>query len=106
MFELKTKHVLEKAGYYVISSRGSHGILDLVAINETYVLGLQLKKNCNVSKIEMDAMHNMFKPNNMFLICLIKTKERTEVRFVGAEPDRVTRRKIINDLTGRLEVYV
>jgi hypothetical protein len=101
MFELNTKHVLEKKGYYVIASRGSHGVLDLVAIHEKFVLGLQLKKNCSVSKIELDKLYNLLTPKNMFLICLIKNNETLTINFIGNEPEKLIKEQIINDLTKR-----
>ena len=104
MFELNTKHVLEKKGYYVMASRGSHGNLDLIAFNNDLILGLQLKKNCNISREELNKLYNLPKLPNMYLACLIKNNQ-IELKFVGKEPEKKIKEKIIYDLTNKGDNY-
>lgn len=66
--EDKTKRWLEADGYTVISSRGSHGAVDLVAISAQCVLVIQVKSGRKLSRVEWattrDALRRVPVPSN------------------------------------------
>ncbi len=55
-FERRVMEYLQKRGYYVIRSAGSHGVFDLVAIWNYDVRGIQCKKDGRISREEKDQM--------------------------------------------------
>jgi len=48
--ERKLKHRLEREGYYVIRSAGSHGAIDIFAMNSIEGLAIQVKRS-KVNKV-------------------------------------------------------
>jgi Holliday junction resolvase len=57
-FERECKELLEKEGYFVVRSAGSHSPFDLVAFNENETLLLQLKR---AKKIYLNSLVTLFK---------------------------------------------
>ncbi len=55
-YERKVLHQLEKDGWYVVRSAGSKGALDLVAIKDGKVIGIQVKKMKQLSKAERENL--------------------------------------------------
>lgn len=51
-FEYKIKKMLEKAGFVVFRTAGSHGEVDLIAINDTETFLLQLKYGKPITKAD------------------------------------------------------
>jgi hypothetical protein len=74
VFELETQHKLQKAGFYVMSSRGSHGLLDLIAFNSDYAIGFQLKNGCKITEKDQQGLMNLGAPKN-FVVCAF-TKDK------------------------------
>jgi len=64
-YERKSRKLLEEEGYYVVTSAGSKGIWDLVAIGEKDIRVIQVKCNSVVSKIEKKRMIEFFCPDNV-----------------------------------------
>lgn len=106
MFELNTKHVLEKKGYYVMASRGSHGPIDLIAVKDNYILGLQLKKDCNISEKERKVLLEMNVPGNMYLSVLQKIGKEYSITFIGKIPIDILAEKIQEDLNCKEILWV
>jgi len=68
-FEYRVKKYLEKKGYFVVRSAGSHGIFDLIAIEkvgdnvgmyENFVYGIQCRVDSNVKKEEVEEMNRIY----------------------------------------------
>jgi len=58
-YERKLFHQLEKEGWYVVRSAGSKGALDLVAIRDGKVMGIQVKKRKQLSKAERENLEHL-----------------------------------------------
>jgi Holliday junction resolvase len=54
--EMNCAKQLEGEGYIVVTSRGSHGLFDVVAIGSTHVRCVQVKRNCYLSAVEREAL--------------------------------------------------
>lgn len=56
-YEYYIKSKLEKAGFFVVRSAGSHGVFDLIAIDQNgKVYGIQVKKNKYIQKQDRELM--------------------------------------------------
>ena len=82
--EQRAAEHLRSEGYYVIASRGSHGIVDLVALKPGEVLGVQCKGNGWLSPDEWNELYQL----------------GLELAFVPLLACREKRRLIFYELTG------
>ena len=57
--EREAKKVLEAGRYYVIRSAGSHGLFDLVAVNEYHTRLIQVRKGRSLSSAERKAIKSI-----------------------------------------------
>lgn len=70
-YEYRVKSLLEKCGYIVFRSAGSHGLFDLIAINPNtkIILFIQVKKNKvvdeNIRKVK-EIFKNFGKQANVY----------------------------------------
>jgi hypothetical protein len=62
--EYAAKKILEAGGYTVIRAAGSHGPFDLVAVDWSGVILIQVKADCKISKQELDKMSKIGAPPN------------------------------------------
>ena len=72
--EREIKKLLEACGYYVIRSAGSKGIFDLLAVKSGVCLGIQVKCNVKLKKLEELAMIQAYKRYGIYPILASKTK--------------------------------
>lgn len=82
-FERQAKKVLEDAGYYVVKSGGSRGIVDLCAIKQGEVLLVQAKRNGVLSpgeRADLLRVKNAAGPTALALLAY-KKGPRTGVDF-------------------------
>lgn len=64
-YEWKTKKILEKEGFYVTRSAGSHGSIDLVVINSKQIRLIQVKSGKSpFLKAEREAFEALKVPIN------------------------------------------
>ena len=56
-FEYRVKNELEKFGFIVLRTSGSHGFSDLVALKDNVVYFMQLKYGAKITTKEKDKMY-------------------------------------------------
>lgn len=72
-FEYRVKSDLEKKGYYVIRSAGSHSKFDLVAVSQEEVLLIQCKTSKpSAKKVRETADLNFTLPQNVRVVFVYK----------------------------------
>jgi len=63
--EYRTMRLLEAAGYQAFRTAGSHGIVDVIAVNKLGVRAIQCKAGvANVTPAEREALRLMPRPSN------------------------------------------
>lgn len=67
--ERRAKQMLERMGFTVITSRGSHGPIDLAAWDSERILLIQVKRNCYLSRVERSTLKTMPRPRNAVVQC-------------------------------------
>ena len=72
-YEKKTRAWLEGFGYYVVESRGSHGLFDGIAISSERVLMYQVKTSRPVYDEKRAAMLILRVPSNVYR-CIVTWK--------------------------------
>ena len=55
-FERYIFRKLTESGFYCISSRGSHGVFDIIAIYHGQIFGIQCKTDGRISKFELNRI--------------------------------------------------
>lgn len=61
-YEYYVKEKLEKAGFFVVRSAGSHGVFDLIAVDlKGNIYGIQVRKNGYLSKNEIEEIKHIVK---------------------------------------------
>ena len=82
-FEYSVKNKLEKAGFYVVRSAGSHGAFDLVAIRKGIVLGVQCKTNGYLppgERVKLLQIQELYG-----IIACIAYRENNRIRIVNLQ---------------------
>lgn len=74
--EYRARDILERAGYLVVRSAGSHGPFDLVAISSLGVRLVQVKAN-HVGEAEMESLRDLrgCPPNSSREVWLFKDRQ-------------------------------
>lgn len=57
--EYKAMRILEKAGYNVFRSAGSHGVFDIIAYNSNGLRLIQCKTNDHVTPMDREAIEQV-----------------------------------------------
>lgn len=77
-FEYTTKKSLEKLGFFVIRSAGSHGAIDILACKEEIVFAIQIKTTRSKKKHTLNQLKKEFEPlikqelpRNFFKVLLV-----------------------------------
>lgn len=61
-YEYYLMNKLEKAGFFVVRSAGSHGVFDLIAVDfNGTVYGIQVKKNGYLQKSDIEMMKQLYR---------------------------------------------
>lgn len=82
-YEYYIKYNLERAGFYVIRSAGSHGPFDLIALDKNgNVYGIQVKKNKYINRQLRSEMCNVAKTYNIVPIIAYRDKSGWKYELV------------------------
>lgn len=100
-FEYFIKEKLEKRGFYVIRSAGSHTLFDLIAISDTKILLIQCKKYKNMTFKRANSLLNSiaktfhsFVKNDYVLICLAFVIKRKTYLAIFEDEDKIILEKL------------
>ena len=93
-FEYSVMHRLQRAGFYVIRSAGSHSLADLVALGANGVILIQCKKarpsDSGIERIYWEASRlfeeHKFPPNTGFYIAYKRNGRVELLHLVGDDP--------------------
>jgi len=88
-FEYRAKEKLEKAGFYVMRSAGSHGVFDLLAVKPGVVLGVQCKENGRLTKAEFKEI--MTTAERYGITPILAYKENRTVVFRELKPSKTAK---------------
>ena len=80
-YERAVKKELEKEGYSVIRSAGSHGIFDLVAWKSDKILFIQVKYLCKATKADIEKLNQIIIPINGRKILWEKQDKNTVIKY-------------------------
>ena len=80
-FEYKVKKEYEERGCYVIRSAGSHGLFDLVAVDETGVEFIQCKYGCDIKESELQQLHVFAKEHPNISVVYAHGSPRQKTRY-------------------------
>lgn len=83
--EHEAKRTLEKEGWTVFRSAGSHSLFDLVAINKDYVLLIQVKSNSISKEEELKLAEFDNKPLNAKKLIWIKKGKEGWIKMIVGE---------------------
>lgn len=81
-FEYEVKKELERAGYFVIRSAGSHSPIDLVAISLGELWLIQCKTNAIISKEEENKLLELKKKLNAQIVMAYKQEGSIRYKWI------------------------
>lgn len=84
-FEYRVQRILEKGGWLVLRSAGSHGVFDLIAVNGYITVGVQCKANGRISKAEIGKMLEASRGKAIIPALALRKGRGIEWRLVGNE---------------------
>ena len=84
-FEQRCKKQLERAGWYVIRSAGSHGLVDICSLRQGEVMLLQLSIPGYKSPRERDQLRELAKENKCRAFIVSRGDKHTNFRIMFEE---------------------
>lgn len=80
-FEYKIKKWLEKYGWFICRTAGSHSAFDLIAFRDGYFYPMQLKYGSNITKKELKKLHELSEKLQI-TICVIHGQRRKKPEII------------------------
>lgn len=80
-FEYKVKQAYEARGCYVVRSAGSHGLFDLIAIDEHGVEGVQCKYGADITDSEFMQLREFARKHPHISVVCAHARPREKIRY-------------------------